>query len=303
MTVASKSGWLLLTFSLSAKRASERVEVWRHLKRIGTLSLGPSGYLLPITPASEEKFEWLAASIRRYKGQALVIQVNSITDLTDEEIVRRFVDARSRDYAKLIADFRALKQKAKSSTQLTRFRRRFQEITAIDFYDSPLRSRAESLLARAAGPPAGPSSKSERRKTKFQNRIWITRPRPGIDRSASAWLIARFIDPAAKFAFAADAKSFRDAVPFDMFQSGGFGHRGDDCTFETLRKEFAIRDAKVATIGEMVHDADLDDGKFGRIEGSGLDRVLIGWARDGVPDDELLRRGMQLIDGVYHSLS
>ncbi len=88
-----------------------------------------------------------------------------------------------------------------------------------------------------------------------------------------------------------------------MFQSGGFGHRGNDCTFETLRKEFAIRDSKVATIGQMVHDADLDDGKFGRTEGFGLDCVLVGWAREAVPDDDLLRRGMQMIEGVYHSLT
>ena len=71
--------------------------------------------------------------------------------------------------------------------------------------------------------------------------------------------------------------------------------------FETLRKEFAIRDPKVATIAEVVHDADLDDGKFGRTEGLGLDRGLIGWAKQGVPDQELLRRGMQLIEGLYQS--
>jgi hypothetical protein len=88
-----------------------------------------------------------------------------------------------------------------------------------------------------------------------------------------------------------------------MFQGGGFGHRGEDCTFETLRKEFAIRDPKVAAIAEMIHDADLDDAKFGRSEGLGLDRVLIGWAQQGVPDDDLLRRGMQLIEGLYNYLS
>ena len=73
------------------------MEVWRQLKRIGALPLGPPGYLLALTPATHEKFEWLAASIRRYKGQASVIQVHSIDDLPSDEIVRRFVDARSRD--------------------------------------------------------------------------------------------------------------------------------------------------------------------------------------------------------------
>ena len=88
-----------------------------------------------------------------------------------------------------------------------------------------------------------------------------------------------------------------------MFQAKGFGHRGDDCTFETLRKEFAVRDARVGTIAEMIHDADLADEKFGRTEGTGLDRVLIGWAHQGISDDELLRRGMELIEGLYQSLT
>ena len=63
-----------------------------------------------------------------------------------------------------------------------------------------------------------------------------------------------------------------------MFQGGGFGHRGDDCTFETLCGEFQIRDEKIRAIAQTVHDADLEDDKFGRIEGTGLDRVLVGWA-------------------------
>src|SRR5205823_8321276 len=137
----------------------------------------------------------------------------------------------------------------------------------------------------------------------FRGRIWITRPRPGIDRVSSAWLITRFIDSDAKFIFGSDSNKAPGAIPFDMFQPGGFGHRGDDCTFETLRKEFGIRDKKVAAIAEIIHDADLDDGKFGRTEGAGLDRVLIGWAQHGISDDELLRRGIELIDGLYQSLS
>jgi len=61
-----------------------------------------------------------------------------------------------------------------------------------------------------------------------------------------------------------------------MFQAGGFGQWCNDCTFETLRKEFNIRDPKVVAIGEIIHDADLSDDKFGRSEGEGLDKVLIG---------------------------
>jgi transposase len=141
------------------------------------------------------------------------------------------------------------------------------------------------------------------RRSRFGELVMLdsSRPRPGIDRVSSAWLIRRFIDPNAKFVFSDDPKRHPDAIPFDMFQAGGFGHRGEECTFETLRKEFAIRDPKVATLAEIIHDADLGDEKFGQGAGLGLDRVLIGWAQQGISDEELLRRGMELIDGLYHS--
>ena len=85
-----------------------------------------------------------------------------------------------------------------------------------------------------------------------------------------------------------------------MFHESGFGHRGDDCTFETLQKEFKIRDRRVKVISEIIHDADMADDKFGRKEGYGIDEILKGWARQGISDQELLDRGMQLMEGLYH---
>ena len=84
---------------------------------------------------------------------------------------------------------------------------------------------------------------------------------------------------------------------------GGFGHRGDDCSFETLQKAFKIRDRSVKVMAEIIHDADLADEKFGRKEGYGIDEVLRGWARQGIPDQELLDRGVQVMEGLYHSLT
>lgn len=298
-----RARWLLLIFSLPARRSSERVNVWRKLKKFGALALGTSGYLLPLAPENHERFEWLATAIRRYKGQASVVQVHSIDERPNEELGRWFLDARSHDYEALIAELKKLGRVRNGGPELARLRRRFQEVAAIDFFNNPLRSRVESLLARAAAPGGQPQKAEGRRRKQFRNRIWVTRPRPGIDRVASAWLITKFIDPRAKFVFVKDPKRKPEAIPFDMFQAGGFGHRGDDCTFETLRREFGIRDPKVAAIAEIVHDADLNDGKFGRTEGTGLDRVLIGWAHQGVSDEGLLRRGMELVEGLYRSVT
>ena len=299
---ADAVGWILLMFNLPAKQASERVEVWRKLRRYGALPLQSGGHLLPNTPTTLEHLEWLAAVIRKYKGQASVLHVQSVDDCPDIELRRRFVNARSKDYEQLQSELKKLlKSRTRPAGALGRIRKRFAEVSAIDFFNSPFRGRVEALLARAerVENPAESQRQAQRVRKEYLNRTWITRPRPGIDRVSSAWLITHFIDKNARFVFDTDPARHPNAVLFDMFQGGGFGHRGEDCTFETLCKEFRIRDSKVQVIAQIVHDADLEDEKFGRTEGSGLDRVLVGWAKQDVGDDELLSRGMQLIEGLY----
>jgi len=298
------SPWLLLVFSLPSKRASQRVEVWRKLQRIGALPLRSAGNVLPNTPANREKLEWLATAIRSYKGQASVVRAQEFDDLPDDQLQQLFVDARSRDYASLLREVKemmALPQGRRPAGRLSRLRRRLREVSDIDYFDNPLRARVESLLTRADAPVSS-RLRGKGKAGTYQNRVWMTRPRSGIDRVSSAWLIRRFVDPNARFAFGADPSANPEAIPFDMFGVEGFGHRGEDCTFETLRKEFAISDPKVKRIAQIIHDADLEDEKFGRIEGAGLDRVLKGWAEQDVEDQELLQRGMELIEGLYHGL-
>jgi hypothetical protein len=300
--------WLLLTFTLPTKRASQRVEVWRKLQRYGTVPLGNSGYLLPSNPMNEERFQWLATAIRKYGGDASIVHVQGIDNISTPQLIGRFAETRARDYQELIRqlqEFSAMPLEKRAVGRLSRLRSRFQEIVEVDFFDSPLQKRVAELLVKADAARVTPRTAETRKidARDYKNRVWITRPRPGVDRCASAWLIRRFIDSKARFAFAPEEKVPKDSVPFDMFHETGFAHRGDDCTFETLQKEFKIRDRRVKVMSEIIHDADLADDKFGRKEGYGIDEVLKGWARQGVPDQELLNRGMQLIEGLYHSPS
>src|ERR1700719_813020 len=144
--------WLLLLFRLPSSRASQRVEVWRKLRRHGTLALRSSGHVLPNTPANQEKLEWLARSIRAYKGQASVVQVQAFDDLSDVRLRQLFIEARSQDYQRLLhlaKKLLAIAPARRPAARLTKLRRKFQEVAAIDFFDNPLRSRLEMLLTRA----------------------------------------------------------------------------------------------------------------------------------------------------------
>ena len=81
-----------------------------------------------------------------------------------------------------------------------------------------------------------------------------------------------------------------------------FTHHGDDCTFETLLRRFRITGKPLKIIAEMIHDADLEDGKFGRIECVGIDLVLKGLGRSGISDKEILGKGFVCFDALYEWL-
>ena len=298
------SPYLLLVFSLPRKGASLRVAVWRKLQRYGSLPLGNSGYLLPNSPGNREKFEWLATTIRGAHGEASVLEVQSIDNYSGPQLMKRFSDARSHDYRDLLNVLRnAASASKKSPAHIARLRQRFQEIVSIDFFGSLLREQIDRTLAAMQEPQSKlpPSELGKISRFAYRSRKWVTRPRPRVDRVLSAWLIRRFIDPKARFVFATKGQKPSGAVPFDMYE-GGFGHRGEDCTFETLTQAFRIRDKRVSVMGQIVHDADLFDEKFGRKEGFGVDEVMKGWARQNLADEELLERGIQLAEGLYQSL-
>lgn len=297
--------WLLLVFTLPTAKASERVGVWRKLQRYGAIALPASGYVLPNNAMNQERFEWLATSIRGSRGQAAVAQVHSFDDLRNEEITHMFNQARARDYQMMEKDLRKLSgiaDRDKAQAGILRLKKRLEQIIEIDFFSSPMRARLEEALQRLEedGPRQGKAGKKNRKD--YTGRTWITRPHPGIDRVSSAWLILRYVDPKAKFIFGNQPQTHPDAVPFDMFKAGGFGHEGNDCTFETLVKTFGIKDSKVRLVGQAVHDADLADENFGRTEALGIDRILDGWSKQGMSSEEVLRRGIEMIEGLYNGI-
>lgn len=133
--------------------------------------------------------------------------------------------------------------------------------------------------------------------------LWATRRGCHVDRTACVWLIRRFIDRQATFAFFEDpAEAPQDAELFDV-AGAWFSHHGDDCSFETFLKEYKLEDPALHEIAEIVHDADLMDEKYGRPESEGLDVIVRGMQMQ-LPDDYTLTRHTDaLYDGLYAYLS
>jgi len=136
----------------------------------------------------------------------------------------------------------------------------------------------------------------------LRGRRWVTRPRPHIDRIASAWLIKRFIDPDAEFLFAPPAEFPKDAIPFDA-PGVELSHQGEDCTFETLVKRARLRDRRLARLAEVVHEADLRDGKYPHEEARGIDVAVRALLAASPDDRQVLAQGMTLFEGLYATTS
>ena len=301
--------WLFLLFNLPAKQSSERVKVWRRLKKFGAVQLKTSTYVLPDEPVHYERFQWLAKEIVDTGGEATLVRVKDIEGMPHAAVVALFNDARVRDYDEIAEPLtRVLKdQKTRKApaeiliSELDKLRRRFQEIREIDYFQSSRGEDLQRLFQRAetlAAPRKRPEVKPRLQIEDFRGRKWITRPHPEIDRVGSAWLIHRFIDAGAKFVFANTPAEFPEAIPYDMFEVE-FSHQGDRCTFETFIERFGISEKAVLPIAQLIHDADVEDDKFHRVEGFGVEQIFKGWAKQGLSDQEILSKGFECFDGLY----
>jgi len=129
---------------------------------------------------------------------------------------------------------------------------------------------------------------------------WVTREGVHVDRIASAWLIRRFIDKKARFKFvpARGYKPRAGEVRFDMFEAE-YTHVGEECSFQTLLRRFALRDRALRAIGEVVHDIDCKDDRFNRPETAGTAALIDGLVRTNADDVKRIDEGAALFDNLY----
>lgn len=321
MSMDARVRWLLLIHQLPAKPAYARVKVWRRLQALGAVTVKGSVYALPANGETREDFAWLAKEIVESGGEAIVCEAALVEGLSDSGLQALFDAARDEDYARIAGEARDIGARlvtdapdnvlAEATTHTARLRKQLDAIVAIDFFGAEGRATAEGLVSEleaalnqegeamqdaktAATPP--PSSLKER--------VWVTRQGVQVDRIASAWLIRRFIDPGARFKFVPGTgyKPHPGELRFDMFE-GEFTHLGDRCTFEVMLGHAGLADPALRAIGEIIHDIDLKDGKYGRAEAAGVRSLIDGIAASSNDDDQRLARGAALLDDLYSSFS
>jgi hypothetical protein len=311
--------WLTLLLSLPATPSRHRVAAWRRLRRLGAVNLRGAAWILPESAETTELFQWLSQEVQTVGGEATLLRVDAIETMSEEQVAQLFHKARAADYQTLMQGCRDLlaqidrQRSGRTSIEpvkakLAELKRELDRIASIDYLKSPFGPKAQALWESAAArlrrlevrPAAGRSRRHAAQPP--PGSTWVTRPRPHIDRIASAWLIKRFVDDQARFAFADAADAPKKGIPYDIL-GVEFGHHGEDCTFETLLKRFGLKDRRLKALAEIVHEADLHDGKFTRPEATGVDLAIKGLAATHHDDQELLERGMAMFDGLYRALS
>jgi len=293
--------WLLLLAQLPAKPDYLRVKLQRRVRRVGALPLRGAVYVLPNRDDTTEDFTWIRLELLADGGEAILCAASALAGVTDAELETMFRDARDADYREIADAAHAVAAESPADDAArARLRRRLEEVTKVDFFAAPARAEAERALDALATPAptarvaVGPG---------LANRVWVTRAGVFVDRIASAWLVRRFIDPGATFKFvpASGYAPRPGELRFDMYD-GEYTHEGDRCTFETLRDRFGLDAPGLAAVGEIVHDIDCKDAKFGRAEAPGVEALLAGIARANPDDAARLAHGAALFDALLAQL-
>jgi hypothetical protein len=317
--------WILLIHQLPPKPTNLRVRIWRKLQKLGAVAIKNSVYVLPANEKTHEDFQWLKQEIESAGGEATVFQAASVEGATDDEIIAAFRRVRDEEFAAVAAELDGLAGAIRQQTrgkhlsigrlathesELDKLHSQLESIIANDFFNAHGRALALAAYERcqkAIRASHGPVSKATRSTiksgtldlAKYQGRRWMTRRNLHIDRLASAWLIKQFIDKRPRFYFVAEGETVEGAIAFDMY-GAEFTHHGEDCTFETMLKRFSLNDNKgLREIAEIVHDIDLKDDKFHRLEPSGLNAIINGLSETLRNDRKLVQQTGSIFDGLY----
>ena len=192
--------FLLLIVSLPPNPSSLRVRVWRRLRALGAVALKRTVYLLPDTPDNYEQFQWLGQEIQRERGETILLRVDQIENMSRTDIIRLFHEARDPEYRQLATRYRkviqALERKSAAASarvdrDLTQLTKDFEKLRELDFFDAPGRAEVERLREaidmrkRPSEKPTRPDKPTLDLRA-LRGRRWVTRPRPHVDRIASA---------------------------------------------------------------------------------------------------------------------
>ena len=308
--------WILLVMTLAGQQAAVRIRIWRALKALGAAAIRDGVYLLPARDGFLEALDEQKSEIAQSGGSAFVFTLPACNG--DDERLLRALFERREDYATFIGAVAAFvvsvsgRGELEARRLLRQRRRDFEALAAIDFFPGDAQAEAKAALDEAEAAftrtfsPEEPATVHtpipQRDRHDFQQRIWVTREKLWIDRLASAWLIARFIDSTPTFRW---LKHPADAPPMSVgfdFDGAPFTHVDQLISFEVLLRSFGLdTNPALARLGTLVRSLDVGGVKVA--EGPGLEAMLTGARESYRSDDLLFAEVSKALDCLYIAFS
>ena len=265
-----------------------------------------------------ENITWLIGEVNSLGGEAIALQCAQVEGMAEQQIEQLFQSQVDPEFEQIQLEAKALLTKAEIlendakakelSAALRKLRRRCETVRERDFFPSGAAAKTlnvlDSISERLRKPEQASLPVARLDRSLFQNRTWITRARPYIDRLGSAWLIQRFIDPHASFRFlgAGETPNLNQGeLPFDM-AIGEFTHQGELITFEVLMRDFALHDAALAKMSEMIRHIDVQEGPLPD-DANMLKALIDGLIALTDGDHQLLERARLLFDALHAGLT
>ena len=302
--------WLLLILSLPTDTGATRMRAWRALKACGAGMLRDGVHILPAGETHAQDLTAIADDVQKAGGHAYMLTAQGVPPLDDDSL-RRLFD-RTAEYAELVRAIDVCPLDEPGIRLAKKLGKTLAEIIDIDFFPGEAQAQARARLNALQTELAARRSPDEPKQratalpplqvADYQGRTWATRRRPWVDRLASAWLIHRHIDPAARILWLAHPDECpSDALGFD-FDGATFSHSeagsATRVTFETLLDAFALEhDPALRRLGQLVHY--LDVGGLPVAEAPGLEAMLAGLKHSLSDDDALLAAAQHIFDAFY----
>ena len=132
---------------------------------------------------------------------------------------------------------------------------------------------------------------------------WVTWENVGIDRIGCAWLIRKFLDPAAEFFFVPHGAPLpKDAEPFDV-PGAKFSHHQGHCSFHALLMEYQLSDPILQRIARIIDEADTLQSVLVEPSAAGVDLICEGIRLISPDDMAAIEAGKIIYDALYARLA
>jgi hypothetical protein len=306
--------WLVFVTQLPTDDPAGRMKVLRTLETLGCAPLRDGAYLLPDSTENRGGLGKLARFVASINGSVHILHVKS-TDESQSKEFRGLFD-RSEQYRELVKTVESLKagfgisDPVAINRVLGKQRRDLEAIVALDFFSSPLRDKAERVLAEMEArvrelifpdhAPSSPVAGVARANRTYFRRGWATRKPLFTDRLACAWLIRRFIDPEAVLVWLDKGRDAPATAVTFGYDGATFRNSRNRVTYEEMLASFKLeKDAALVKIGRLVHA--LEAGATKLAEAAGVETLLAGARRRATSDDELLAESEKTFDLLYEA--